>query len=164
MISFLQAYKKYDPSAKSLLEVLICYPGPKAVLLHRIAHFFYSIQLFLIARLVSEISRLLTGIEIHPGAKIGQRLVIDHGMGVVIGETAIIGDDCLIYHGSTLGGVNRNPVKRHPTVGNRVVIGAGAKILGDITIGDEVLIGANSVVTKNVSTGVTVAGVPAKEI
>src|SRR5882757_1770420 len=111
MFEFLEAYKKCDPSAKSYLEILVCYPGPKAIFFHRISHFFYRFQFFFIARLISEISRLLTGIEIHPGAKIGKRLVIDHGMGVVFGETAEIGDDCLIYHGTTLGGVSRSQEK-----------------------------------------------------
>jgi serine O-acetyltransferase len=164
MIEFLKAYKNFDPAAKSLLEILICYPGPKAILLHKISHALYDLKLYLLARLVSEISRLLTGIEIHPGAKIGKNLVIDHGMGVVIGETAVIGDDCLIYHGVTLGGKSLNQGKRHPTIGNRVIIGAGAKILGNIKIGDEVIVGANSVVSKDVASGTTVGGIPAVEI
>ncbi len=130
MFELLHTYKNYDPAAKSLVEIALLYPGPKAVLCHRVAHFFYHIKLFFFARLVAEISRLLTGIEIHPGATIGNRLVIDHGMGVVIGETAVIGDDCIIFHGVTLGGLKFDPVKRHPTVGNKVLIGTGAKILG----------------------------------
>src|SRR5687768_5826719 len=129
MLEFLRAYRRYDPAAKSLLEVALLYPGPKAILLYRIGHFFYNIRFFFTARLMGEIARFFTGIEIHPGAKIGKRLVIDHGMGVVIGETAEIGDDCLIYHGVTLGGTDTKPVKRHPTLGNRVIVGAGAKIL-----------------------------------
>lgn len=164
MIDFLLAYKRYDPAAKSLLEIALLYPGPKAVLFHRIAHFLYQSKLFFLARLVCEISRLITGIEIHPGAKIGLRLVIDHGMGVVIGETAEVGDDCVIFHGVTLGGIKFDPVKRHPTVGNRVLIGTGAKVLGPITIGDDARIGANSVVTNNVEPKQIVVGIPARPI
>lgn len=159
--SFLQAYKDYDPAARSKLEIAILYPGPKALFFHRIAHALYQSQLFFLARAVSELSRWLTGIEIHPGAKIGQRLVIDHGMGVVIGETAEIGDDCIIFHGVTLGGTKFDPIKRHPTVGNRVLIGTGAKVLGPILIGDDVKIGANAVVSKNVEAGKTAVGNPA---
>ena len=162
MLEFLRAYKTYDPAAKSLLEILICYPGPKAIFFHGIAHDLYNSKLFLLARIVCEISRFITGIEIHPGAKIGKRLVIDHGMGVVIGETSEIGDDCLIYHGVTLGGTNSQPIKRHPTIGNRVIIGAGAKLIGNIRIGNEVKIGANAVVVKDVPHGVTVGGIPAQ--
>lgn len=149
MIEFLKAYKHYDPAAKSLLEIFFLYPGPRALFIHRIAHFLYTIKLFFLARLVADISRTLTGIEIHPGATIGKRLVIDHGVGCVIGETAIIGDDCIIFHGVTLGGVKFDPVKRHPTVGNRVLIGTGAKVLGPIHIGDDSKIGANAVVMKD---------------
>lgn len=163
MLDFLQAYKNYDPAAKSLVEIALLYPGPKAVFFHRIAHQLYRRELFFLSRLVSEISRLLTGIEIHPGAKIGARLVIDHGMGVVIGETAEVGDDCVIFHGVTLGGVKFDPVKRHPTVGNRVLIGTGAKILGPITLGFSCKIGANAVVTKDVPDGAVVVG-PRAEI
>ena len=149
MISFLRAYKNYDPAAKSMLEILLLYPGPRAVFFHRIAHALYKYRLFFIARLVADISRTLTGIEIHPGAQLGKRLVIDHGVGCVIGETAIIGDDCVIFHGVTLGGMKFEPVKRHPTVGNNVLIGTGAKVLGPITIGDNSKIGANAVVIKD---------------
>lgn len=162
MIDFLKAYKSYDPAAKSLLEILICYPGPKAIFFHRIAHGLYKIRLYLLARILGEISRLLTGIEIHPGAKIGKRLVIDHGMGVVIGETSVIGDDCLIFHGVTLGGKSFDNTKRHPTLENRVSVGAGAKILGNITIGRESSIGANSVVTKDIPPGSVAIGIPAQ--
>lgn len=162
MIDFLRAYKRYDPAAKSLFEVALLYPGPKAIGFHRVSHFLYGIKLFFLARLVSEISRWITGIEIHPGAKIGKRLVIDHGMGVVIGETTEIGDDCVIFHGVTLGGLKFDPIKRHPTVGNQVLIGTGAKVLGPIQIGDGSKIGANSVVTKDVPAGATVVGNPAK--
>jgi serine O-acetyltransferase len=160
MIDFLRAYKNYDPAAKSYLEIVLLYPGPKAILFYRIAHTFYCAGFFFIARFLSEYARWWTGIEIHPGAKIGHRLVIDHGMGVVIGETAEIGNDCIIFHGVTLGGVKFDPVKRHPTIGNGVLIGAGAKILGPIDIGENARIGANAVVTKNVSPGETVSVVP----
>lgn len=159
--AFLRTYKDYDPAAKSLLEIALLYPGPKAVGLHRIAHFLYGYELFFVARLVAEISRWMTGIEIHPGAKLGKRLVIDHGFGVVIGETAEVGDDCIIFHGVTLGGLKFDPVKRHPTVGHRVLIGTGAKILGPLTIGDEARIGANSVVVKDVAPGMTVVAAAA---
>lgn len=151
MIQFLKAYRNYDPAAKSMLEILLLYPGPRAIFFHRIAHFLYNLKLFFIARFVADVSRTLTGIEIHPGAKLGKRLVIDHGVGCVIGETAEVGDDCIIFHGVTLGGLKFDAVKRHPTVGNRVLIGTGAKILGPITIGDGVKIGANAVVIKDVA-------------
>jgi len=158
MIDFLMAYKRYDPAAKSVFEIALLYPGPKAILFHRLAHAFYKMRLHFLARLVSEIARFLTGIEIHPGATLGRRLVIDHGMGVVIGETAEVGDDCIIFHGVTLGGVKFDPVKRHPTVGNRVLIGTGAKILGPITLGDDSKIGANAVITKSVGPGEIAVG------
>lgn len=150
VINFLRAYKNYDPAAKSMLEILLLYPGPRAVFFHRIAHALYVCKLFFLARLVADISRTLTGIEIHPGAELGKRLVIDHGVGCVIGETAIIGDDCVIFHGVTLGGMKFEPVKRHPTVGNNVLIGTGAKVLGPIMIGDNTKIGANAVIIKDV--------------
>ncbi|MBO9667246.1 MAG: serine O-acetyltransferase [Bdellovibrio sp.] len=153
----LNTYKMYDPAAKSLWEIGLLYPGPKALMMHRLAHAFYKDKMYFLARLVAEVSRWLTGIEIHPGAQIGHRLVIDHGFGVVIGETAIIGDDCIIFHGVTLGGIKFDPVKRHPTVGNKVMIGAGAKVLGPITIGDGALIGANAVVVKDVPAGTVMA-------
>lgn len=156
LLDFINAYKRYDPAAKSRLEILFLYGGPKAIFLHRLAHPLYKAELFFIARLLSEIGRLLTGIEIHPGAQIGRRLVIDHGVGVVIGETAVVGDDCIIFHTTTLGGVKFDPVKRHPTVGNRVLIGAGAKVLGPITLGDDCRIGANAVVMHDVPAGATV--------
>lgn len=162
MFDFLKAYKTYDPAAKSMIEIALLYPGPKAILLHRLAHFFYQMELFFVARLVSEIARASTGIEIHPGAKIGKRLVIDHGVGLVIGETAEIGDDCILFHGVTLGGVKFDPVKRHPTLGNKVVIGAGAKVLGPIKLGNGSRVGANSVVTKDVPEGATALGIPAE--
>lgn len=164
MIDFLRSYKNYDPAAKSYLEILLLYPGPRALLFHRIAHFLYTIRLFFIARLVADISRTITGIEIHPGAKIGKRLVIDHGVGCVIGETSVIGDDCIIFHGVTLGGVKFDPVKRHPTVGNNVLIGTGAKLLGPINIGDGARIGANAVVLKEVPPGATIVAPSSIEI
>lgn len=164
MIEFLKVYRKNDPAARSYLEVILLYPGPKAVFFHRIAHFFYNLNLFFIARFISELSRWITLVEIHPGAKIGKKLFIDHGAGIVIGETAIVGDECMIYHGVTLGGVSLEHKKRHPTLENGVMVGAGAKVLGAITIGKNAKIGANSVVTKNVPAGVSVAGVPAKEL
>ena len=156
MLEFLKSYKNYDPAAKSYAEIFFLYPGPRALFFHRMAHFLYHIRLFFIARLVADISRTLTGIEIHPGAKIGKRLVIDHGVGCVIGETAVIGDDCIIFHCVTLGGLKFEPVKRHPTIGNRVLIGTGAKILGPVKIGDGARIGANAVVTKDVANGATI--------
>lgn len=151
---------KKDPACRSVFEAIILYPGFHAILFHRIAHFFYKKELFFIARLVSQIARHITGIEIHPGAKIGRRLFIDHGMGIVIGETATIGDDCTIYHNSTLGGTGKDKDKRHPDLGNNVMVGAGAKVLGPIKIGDNVKIGANSVVLKEVPNNTTVVGVP----
>ncbi len=164
MKDFIQAYKRYDPAAKSVWEIALLYPGPKAIFFYRIGNSLYRNQLFFLARLVSELGRWFTGIEIHPGATIGKRLVIDHGMGVVIGETAEIGDDCIIFHGVTLGGTKFDPIKRHPTVGNRVLIGTGAKVLGPITLGDGSRIGANAVVTKSVEPGKTVVGPPSKPL
>jgi serine O-acetyltransferase len=164
MIDFLKAYRNYDPAAKSYLEILLLYPGPRALLFHRLAHALYSAKLFFIARFVADISRTITGIEIHPGAQIGKRLVIDHGVGCVIGETAEIGDDCIIFHGVTLGGLKFDPVKRHPTVGHRVLIGTGAKVLGPIKIGDGARIGANAVVMKEVPPGATVVAAASIEI
>lgn len=163
MFDFLKAYKNYDPAAKSYMEIFFLYPGPRALLFHRGAHFLYSIKLFFIARLVADISRTLTGIEIHPGATIGKRLVIDHGVGCVIGETAVVGDDCVIFHGVTLGGIKFEKTKRHPTVGNRVLIGTGAKVLGPIHIGDDSKIGANAVVMKDIPNG-TIIVAPASVI
>lgn len=162
MIEFLRYYRKNDPAAKSYLEVLLLYPGVRALFFHRIAHFFYSIGLYFIARFVAEVGRATTLIEIHPGARIGKCLFIDHGCGIVIGETAIIGDYCMIYHGVTLGGVSFDGDKRHPTLENHVLIGSGAKILGSIIIGEGAKVGANSVVTKDVPAGATAVGAPAK--
>ncbi len=156
--------KDKDPAARNILEVIILYSGFHAIFFHRIAHLFYSKKLYFIARLISQFSRFLTGIEIHPGAKIGKRLFIDHGMGIVIGETAEIGDDCIIYHQVTLGGTGKDKNKRHPTIGNNVLIGTGAKILGPILIGNNSKIGAGAVVLKQVNEGETVVGIPAHKV
>lgn len=164
VLEFLNTYKNYDPAAKSVWEIALLYPGPKAIFFHHLAHTLYLRRLFFLARLVAEFSRWLTGIEIHPGATLGRRLVIDHGMGVVIGETAVIGDDCIIFHGSTLGGLKFDPVKRHPTIGNKVMIGTGSKVLGPIYVGDGALIGANAVVTKDVPPGATMIGPSAHQV
>ncbi len=145
-----------DPAAKNIIEVIILYPGFHILIFYRIAHFLYKHKLFFLARLISQLGRFFTGIEIHPGAKIGKRLFIDHGMGIVIGETATIGDDCTIYHNVTLGGTGKNKCKRHPDIGNNVMIGCGAKVLGPIKVGDNVKIGANSVVLKDVKEDATV--------
>ena len=153
-----------DPAARSVAEVLLCYPGLHALWFHRLAHFFWRHKLRLLARTLSQINRFLTGIEIHPGAKIGRRFFIDHGAGVVIGETSEIGDDVLLYQGVVLGGTTSEKKKRHPTVGNNVVIGAGAVALGAITIGDGARIGSSSVVIKSVPPGVTVVGIPGRAV
>lgn len=153
-----------DPAVHSKLEVFFLYPHLKALFFYRIGHFFYNHRFFFLARLMSNVARFWVGIEIHPGAQIGKGLIIDHGIGVVIGETAIIGDDCLIYHGSTLGGTGKEHCKRHPTLKNNVMIGAGAKVLGNITLGDNVKVGANSVVTKDVPNNTSVIGIPAKPV
>ncbi len=151
-----------DPAARSHLEVLTTYPGVHALIMHRFSHWLWGIQLFWLGRVFSHIGRGLTGIEIHPGATIGRRVFIDHGMGVVIGETAIIGDDCTLYHGVTLGGTSWNKGKRHPTLEAGVVIGAGAKVLGPITIGKNAKIGSNAVVVKDVPENATAVGIPAR--
>ena len=153
-----------DPAARTVWEVLCCYPGLQAIWMHRLAHFLWQHELLFLGRLVSHLSRWLTGVEIHPSAKIGTGFFIDHGMGVVIGETAEIGDYVTLFQGVTLGGTGKERGKRHPTLGNHVVVGAGAKILGGITIGDNVKIGANSVVLKNVAPNSTVIGVPGRVI
>jgi serine O-acetyltransferase len=153
-----------DPAARNYFEILTTYPGVHALILHRLAHFLWSIKLKLIARIFSHLARILTGIEIHPGAKIGRRFFIDHGMGVVIGETAIIGDDCTLYHGVTLGGTTWKKGKRHPTLKNNVVIGAGAKVLGPITLGNNSKVGSNAVVVSNIPNDSTAVGIPAKII
>ncbi|MBD2186016.1 serine O-acetyltransferase [Planktothrix sp. FACHB-1355] len=151
-----------DPAARNWLEVLLCYPGFHALCLHRIAHSLHIRKVSLIPRLISHIGRLLTGIEIHPGATIGKGTFIDHGMGVVIGETAIVGEYALIYQGVTLGGTGKETGKRHPTLGNNVVVGAGAKVLGNIKIGDNVRIGAGSIVLRDVPADCTVVGIPGR--
>jgi serine O-acetyltransferase len=151
-----------DPAARSVWEVITCYPGFHALQIHRLSHAFWRAGLRWLARFMSHVARFLTGIEIHPGAVIGRRVFIDHGMGVVIGETAEIGDDCTLYHGVTLGGVSWNKGKRHPTLGKGVVVGAGAKILGPFTVGDGAKVGSNSVVVKPVPAGATVVGIPAR--
>ena len=151
-----------DPAAKSTLEVLLCYPGLHAIIGHRLTHFFYRRDFFLVARFLSHVNRFLTGIEIHPGAKIGRRVFIDHGHGTVIGETAEIGDDVTIYQGVTLGGTGKEKGKRHPTIGNNVVISAGAQVLGSITIGESSKVGAGSVVLQDVPPNSTVVGIPGR--
>jgi serine O-acetyltransferase len=151
-----------DPAARSTLEVLLTYPGLHAVWIHRLSHRLWHWRLKLLARVLSQLARWFTGIEIHPGATIGKRFFIDHGMGVVIGETAEIDDGCTLYHGVTLGGTSWEKAKRHPTLGKNVVVGAGAKILGPITIGDNARVGSNSVVVKDVPAGATVVGIPAR--
>jgi len=154
--------KERDPAAKNYVEIFLCYPGLHAIWLHRIAHSFYHRGWYTTARLISHMNRSLTGIEIHPGAKIGRRLFIDHGMGVVIGETSEIGDDCLIYKGVVLGGTTLEKKKRHPTLGNRVIVGSNSTVLGAITIGDGARIGSGSVVVKSVPAGATIVGVPGR--
>ncbi|MDK2882875.1 MAG: serine O-acetyltransferase [Bacillota bacterium] len=164
LLQLARAIQARDPARPSLAEVILCYPGLHAVFFHRIAHWLYERKLRFLARLISQLSRHLTGIEIHPGAKIGKNLFIDHGAGTVIGETAEIGDNVTIYHGVTLGGTGKDTGKRHPTVGNDVFIGAGAQILGPIRIGDGAKIGAGTVVVKDVAPGVTVTGVPGRAV
>ena len=157
ILDTIKTIKKKDPSCKNYFEIIFFSQGLHALILHRLAHFFYNLKLYFLAKLISTISKFLTGIEIHPGAKIGKRFVIDHGIGIVIGETAIIGNDCLIYHQATLGTTgNEKEFKRHPTIGNNVMIGSGAKILGNITIGNNVKIGANAVITKNIPNNTTI--------
>ena len=160
----IEAVFERDPAAKNLLEVILCYPGLHAILLHRIAHFFYKKGLVVLPRLISHFSRFITGIEIHPGAKLGSGVFIDHGLGVVIGETAEIGDNVTIYQGVTLGGTGKEKGKRHPTVGKNVVVGTGAKVLGPIVIGDGVRVGAGSVVLQSVPSSATVVGIPGRVV
>ena len=171
MNNFLESIINRDPAAKSKLSVILTYPGVKAVFFHRIANFFSVAKLGLLARMISQFSRFLTGIEIHPKAKIGKNLFIDHGMGVVIGETSEIGDNVTIYHGVTLGGISpsidsdkQRNVKRHPTLKNNVVVGSGAQILGPISIGENAKVGANAVVTKDVPDNAVMVGIPAKNV
>jgi len=171
MNDFLQSIIDRDPAAKTKLSLILTYPGVKAVFFHRIANFFQLAKFYLIARIISQLSRFLTGIEIHPGAKIGKNLFIDHGMGVVIGETSEIGDNVTIYHMATLGGIapsinsnNQRQVKRHPTLGDCVVVGSGAQILGPVMIGANTKVGANAVVTKDVPENAVMVGIPAKNV
>jgi len=162
--SDIRAALERDPAARSRLEVLLCYPGLHALLLHRVAHWLWGHRLRLSARFLSQLARLLTGIEIHPAARIGRGLFIDHGMAAVIGETTEIGDDCTLYQGVTLGGTGKETGKRHPTLGNNVVVGVGASLLGNIVIGDNALVGAGSVVIRSVPPDSTVVGVPARMV
>jgi len=171
MNDFLQSIIDRDPAAKSKLSLILTYPGVKAVFFHRIANFFHLAKFHLVARIISQLSRFLTGIEIHPGAKIGRNLFIDHGMGVVIGETSEIGNNVTIYHMATLGGIapsinsnNQRQVKRHPTLSDCVVVGSGAQILGPVIIGANAKVGANAVVTKNVPENAVMVGIPAKNV
>ena len=171
MNNFLQSIIDRDPAAKSKLSLILTYPGVKAVFFHRIANFFHLAKFHLVARIISQLSRFLTGIEIHPGAKIGKNLFIDHGMGVVIGETSEIGNNVTIYHMATLGGIapsinsnDQRQVKRHPTLGDCVVVGSGAQILGPVKIGTHAKIGANAVVTKDVPENAVMVGIPAKNV
>ena len=164
LLEDIRAYKHNDPAARSVAEVLLLYNGLHATIDYRIAHWLHIHHLRFLARAISQWSKMWTGIEIHPGAKIGRRLVIDHGTGIVIGETAEIGDDCLIYHGVTLGGTGKDVGKRHPTIGNNVLIGAGAKVLGPFTVGDNSRIAANSVVLSEIPPDSTAVGVPAKVV
>ena len=160
----LAAYQARDPAARSKLEVFLLYPGVHATVYHRAAHFCYCHNMKFLARTISQWSRFWTGIEIHPGAKIGRRLVIDHGMGIVIGETAEVGDDCLIYHGVTLGGTGKDQGKRHPTIGNNVLLSTGSKVLGPFKVGDGARIAANAVVLKESPENATAVGVPARVV
>ena len=171
MNDFLQSIIDRDPAAKSKLSLILTYPGVKADFFHRIANFFQLAKFYLVARMISQLSRFLTGIEIHPGAKIGKNLFIDHGMGVVIGETSEIGNNVTIYHMATLGGIapsinsnDQRQVKRHPTLGDCVVVGSGAQILGPVIIGTHAKIGANAVVTKDVPENAVMVGIPAKNV
>ncbi|MDE5859673.1 MAG: serine O-acetyltransferase [Oscillospiraceae bacterium] len=160
--SDIESVKRRDPAARSTLEILLTYSGLHAVLMYRVSHWFYTKRLYTIARCISQIARLLTGIEIHPGAKIGKGFFIDHGSGVVIGETTEIGDNCLVYQGVTLGGTGKEKGKRHPTLGNNVMVGAGARVLGPFKVGDNVKIAANAVVLEAVPPNCTAVGVPAR--
>ena len=162
IIEDVQSVFARDPAARNVFEILTCYSGVQAVIFYRLTHFLWRYKLRWLARFISTLARWVTGIEIHPGAVIGRRFFIDHGMGVVIGETTIIGDDCMLYHGVTLGGTTWNKVKRHPTLKNGVVIGAGAKILGPVTLGNNVRVGSNSVVVRSIDDNETVVGIPGR--
>ena len=162
MIEDIRSVFKRDPAARNVFEILTCYSGVQAVIIYRFTHLLWRYKLYWIARFISTLARWITGIEIHPGAVIGRRFFIDHGMGVVIGETAEIGDDCMMYHGVTLGGTSWDKVKRHPTLKDGVIIGAGAKILGPITLGKNVRVGSNSVVVKSIDDNCTVVGIPGR--
>jgi serine O-acetyltransferase len=164
IIEDVQSVFARDPAARNVFEVITCYSGVQAVLFYRLTHFLWRYKLYWLARFISTFARWVTGIEIHPGAVIGRRFFIDHGMSVVIGETAIIGDDCMLYHGVTLGGTTWDKVKRHPTLKNGVVIGAGAKILGPITLGENVRVGSNSVVVRSIDDNETVVGIPGRVV
>ena len=171
MNEFLESIKKRDPAAKSIIGIILTYPGVKAVFLHKVSHFFHLAGFELIGRIISQITRFFTGVEIHPGAKIGKNLFIDHGMGVVIGETSEIGDNVTIYHAVTLGGSSpsidserQRHEKRHPTIGNDVVIGSGAQIIGPVNVGNNARIAANAVVVKDVPENATMIGIPAKAV
>lgn len=164
MFSLLNAYLKYDPAAKNCLEVFFLYPGIKALFFHRIAHGLFQIGVPFLPRFISETARFLTGIEIHPGARLGKNVIIDHGMGIVIGETAEVGNGVILYQGVTLGGTSTTRGKRHPTIEDGVVVGAGAKILGNIRVGKASRVGANSVVLQDIPSGSTVVGIPGKVI
>ena len=164
LMETLEAYQRRDPAARSKLEIFLLYQGVHATLYHRLAHWLYCHNRKFLARFVSQWSRFWTGIEIHPGAKIGRRLVIDHGMGIVIGETAEVGDDCLIYHGVTLGGTGKDQGKRHPTLGNNVMVSAGAKVLGPFKVGDNSRIASNAVVLSEIPSDATAVGVPARVV
>lgn len=160
----IEAIKENDPSVRSTLEILLTYPSFYAILLHRLAHRLYHRKRFLLARCIANFSRFLTGIEIHPGASLGKRIFIDHGMGVVIGETAVVGDDVIIFHGVTLGGTGKEKGKRHPTIGNNVLLSAHVQVLGPISIGDETKIGASAVVLESIPPRATAVGIPAKVV
>ena len=164
LIETLSAYQARDPAARSKLEIFLLYPGVHALLFHRVSHWLYRHRLLFLARFLSQLARHLTGIEIHPGAKIGRRFVIDHGMGIVIGESAEIGDVCLLYHGVTLGGTGKDQGKRHPTLGNNVMVSAGAKVLGPFKVGDGARIAANAVVLTEIPPQATAVGVPARVV
>lgn len=164
LMETLRAYQRNDPAARSKLEILILYNGVHAILLYRLSHWLWRHHLLFLARLISQIAKWLTGVEIHPAAQIGRRLVIDHGTGIVIGATTVIGDDCLIYQGVTLGGTGISQGKRHPTLGNNVMVGCGAKVLGNIQIGNHSRVAANSVVLRDVPDHSTVVGVPGRVV